>query len=94
LSAGCSLCESLETKLRGVLDAASFQPGGALSRATLQARDWRGGCGEEEVPRVGLITMLPAGGGRALLLPPLSPRLPASKLGRMLEAALLEAEGG
>lgn len=91
MSAGCSLCESLETKLRGVLDAASFQPGGALSRATLQARDWRGGCGEEEVPRVAL---LPAGGGRALLLPPLSPRLPASKLGRMLEAALLEAEGG
>ena len=88
--AGCSLCEALETKLRGVLDAASFQPGGELSRAVLVTREagGEGGVSPEEVPRLGVERE----GGAVSLLPPFSPRTTASKLARELEKIL--SDGG
>ena len=55
----------------------------------MQARSWEGHCREEDVPRLALL--LPAAGGLRLL-PPLSPRLTAAKLGRTIEATLLELE--
>jgi hypothetical protein len=88
-NAGCPLCSALEEKLRGVLDVAAFQPDSALCRAVLEVRGWEGGCREDEAPRVAVQL---SGAADAQLLAPLSPRLPASKLGKMLESAL-EAAG-
>ena len=71
--------------MRGVLDAASFQPGGELSRAVLVTRE-AGGEGvvsADEVPRVGVERA-----GVLRLLPPFSPRTAASKIARELEALL------
>ena len=76
--------------MRGVLDAASFQPGGELSRAVLVTREagGEGGVSADEVPRLGVER-----GGVLRLLPPFSPRIPASKIARDLEALLSVVDG-
>lgn len=86
-TAGCSLCEGLEEKLRAVLDAASFRADSVLRGAALKLRQVDPATEPALAEQVPLLARRGPDGGEGALPRP-QPRCTAAKLASQLETQL------